>query len=187
MVCGFSSREIARAFLSSDTAISQRIARAKLRLRQVNTRLEIPALTALTPRLEPVLEVLYLLFNEGYSALEGDELVRTDFCHEAMRLCQLLTEHTLTNRPEVHALVALFLFQAARLPARADASGELLLLQEQDRSSWDQALITRGVEHLRQAASGHCVTDVHIEAEIAAHHTLSDDFAATDWPRILDC
>lgn len=104
-----------------------------------------------------------------------------------MRLCQLLTEHALTNRPEVHALAALFLFQAARLPARADGSGELLILQEQDRLAWDQELITRGVEHLRQAASGNCVTDVHIEAEIAAHHTLSDDFASTDWQRILDC
>ena len=187
IVGGFSSREIARAFLSSETTISQRIARAKLRLRQANMRLEIPALPALTPRLEPVLEVLYLLFNEGHSALEGDELVRTDLCHEAMRLCQLLAEHPVTNRPEVHALAALFLFQAARLPARSDASGELLLLQEQDRSSWDQELITLGVEHLRRAASGNRVTDVHIEAEIAAHHTLTDDFASTDWWRILDC
>ena len=187
LVCGFSSREIARAFLSSEPTISQRIARAKLRLRQANMRLEIPALPALTPRLEPVLEVLYLLFNEGYSALEGDELVRTDLCHEAMRLCQLLTEHAMTNRPEVHALAALFLFQAARLPARVDVAGELLLLQEQDRLSWDQELMTRGVVHLRRAASGSRVTDVHIEAEIAAHHTLTEDFASTDWRRILDC
>ncbi|ETX08205.1 MAG: hypothetical protein ETSY2_06775, partial [Candidatus Entotheonella gemina] len=187
LVGGFGTREIARAFLSNEVTIAQRIVRAKRRLRRADIRLEIPSSDELRSRLEPVLEVLYLLFNEGHSALEGAELVRMDLCHEAIRLCRLLAGHQLTNRPEVHALAALLLFQAARLPARANAAGELLLLQEQDRSAWDQQLIALEVEHLQQAATGNHLTDFHLEAEIAAHHTLADDFASTDWQCILDC
>ncbi len=187
IVGGFSTREIARAFLSNDRAIAQRIVRAKRRLREADIRLEIPSPEALDPRLEPVLEVLYLLFNEGHSALEGEELVRSDLCHEAIRLSRLLAEHPSTCRPEVDALTALLLFQAARLPTRADAAGELLLLQEQDRSSWDQQLIATGIEYLQRAAAGDSITTFHLEAEIAAHHALATDFASTDWRSIVNC
>ena len=136
-VGGFSTAEIARAFLCREATIAQRLVRAKRKLRQRAVELEMPPPRELAKRLDPVLEVLYLMFNEGYSALEGEDLVRTDLCHEAIRLVELLAAHPGTAEPRVHALAALFFFQAARLPARADAAGDLLLLAEQDRSLWD--------------------------------------------------
>ncbi len=127
------------------------------------------------------------MFNEGHSALEGEELVRTDMCHEAIRLCELLAEHPVTGAPKVHALGALLLFQGARLTARCDPAGELLLLSEQDRSLWDRAMIKRGLYRLRKSASGDEISDYHLEAEIASCHALAASFEATDWPRVLHC
>ncbi len=186
-VGGFSVSEIARAFLSQEAAVAKTLTRAKHRLREFNIKLEMPEPNKLPARLEPVLRVVYLMFNEGYSALEGEELVRTDLCHEAIRLCDLLTWHPITGAPEVHALSALLLFQGARLAARCDAAGELLLLSEQDRSLWDRAMIKRGLHQLRMSARGNEISDYHLEAEIASCHTLAESFAATDWPRVLDC
>jgi len=186
-VGGFSVSEIARAFLSQEPAIAKTLTRAKQRLRELNIKLEMPQPNKLPARLESVLSVIYLMFNEGYSALEGEELVRTDLCHEAIRLCELLAEHPVTGAPKVHALGALLLFQGARLTARCDAAGELLLLSEQDRSLWDRAMIKRGLYRLRKSASGDEISDYHLEAEIASCHTLAASFEATDWPRVLDC
>jgi RNA polymerase sigma-70 factor (ECF subfamily) len=186
-VGGFSVSEIARAFLAQEPAIAKTLVRAKQRLREFDIKLEMPQPDKLPARLESVLKVLYLMFNEGYSALEGEELVRTDLCHEAIRLCELLGEHPVTGGPKVHALAALLLFQGARLNARCDAAGELMLLAEQDRSLWNRAMLRRGLQHLRKSASGDELSDYHLEAEIASCHALADSFEATDWPRVLDC
>ncbi len=186
-VGGFSVEEIARAFLTGRATVAQRLVRAKRSLRDRRIELAIPAAEALPPRLDAVLEVLYLLFNEGYAATAGDELVRIDLCEEAMRLAELVAAHPLVGGPRVNALAALFLFQAARLPARKDADGEQLLLEEQDRSSWDRSLLRRGLEHLRLAARGETLSAYHLEAEIASCHALADSFEDTDWNKILAC
>jgi RNA polymerase sigma-70 factor (ECF subfamily) len=127
------------------------------------------------------------MFNEGYSALEGEALVRTDLCFEAIRLCELLAAHPDTSWPKVQAQTALLCFQAARLATRCDTAGDLLLLSEQDRKQWNQALLRRGLDYFRRSASGPELSDLHLEAEIAACHTLAPSFDDTDWPRVLGC
>jgi len=186
-VGGFSTAEIARAFLARESAIAQRLVRAKRRLRDCGARLEVPSPAELPERLGAVLEVVYLLFNEGYSALEGESAVRSDLCWEAMRLASLLTTHPSTRSPRAHALAALLHFQASRLATRTDPAGDLLLLEEQDRSRWDGAAIARGLKYLRASASGDEVSSYHLEAEIASCHALSPSFDATDWGRIVEC
>ncbi len=186
-VGGFSTAEIARAFLAREATVAQRLVRAKRKLKQHAVGLEMPAPEALGERLDPVLGVLYLMFNEGYSALEGDALVRSDLCHEAIRLVELLAQHPVTASPRVHALAALFFFQGARLATRADAAGDLMLLVEQDRSLWDAAMLRRGLAHLERSASGNRVSIYHLQAEIASCHALAPSFESTDWSRILSC
>jgi RNA polymerase sigma-70 factor (ECF subfamily) len=186
-VGGFSVPEIASAFLSREDSVTRMISRAKQKLRDARLRLEIPAPGALPYRLDPVLKVLYLMFNEGYSASEGDSLVRTDLCFEAIRLCELLAAHPVTGTPKTHALAALFLFQGARLSSRHDYRGDLLLLSEQDHDLWDKTAINRALHHFRVSASGDELSDHHLEAEIAACHALARDFESTEWERILAC
>jgi len=132
-----------------------------------------------------VLQTLYLLFNEGYKASSGDNLVREDLCYEAIRLATLLAEHPLANQPRTHALVALMLLDAARLPARVDTDGNILRLREQDRSKWNRPMIERGIIHLGQAASGDVLSEYHIQAGITACHCMAADYPSTDWSRIL--
>ncbi len=139
----------------------------------------------LPARLGSVLDVLYLMFNDGYDALDGDRVVRRDICSEALRLAEIVAEHPETGRPESHALAALFCFQAARFPARQDPSGDILLLSEQDRRSWDRALIERGARHMERAAAGDSLTTFHLEAGIAACHAVAPSFEETDWRAIL--
>lgn len=186
-VGGFGVREIASAFLAQEDSVTRMISRAKQKLRDGGIRLEIPPPAEIPHRLEPVLKVLYLMFNEGYSASEGDALVRTDLCFEAIRLCELLAAHPLTGTPKTHALAALFLFQGARLSSRHDYRGDLLLLSEQDHDLWDKAALDRGIYHFRLSASGDELSDYHLEAEIAACHSLAPDFESTEWERILGC
>jgi RNA polymerase sigma-70 factor (ECF subfamily) len=125
------------------------------------------------------------LFNEGYKASGGDDIVRKELCHEAVRLCALLAGHPVGNRPHVHALLALMLLNAARLPARTDADGDILRLKEQDRSLWDQAMIARGLYHLMRSTGGDELSVYHLEAGIAACHAAARDYESTDWRRIL--
>jgi RNA polymerase sigma factor (sigma-70 family) len=183
IVGGFSVGEIARAYLAKDDAIAKMLTRAKQKLRTLD--LNIPAGDQLNERLDSVLRVLYLMFNEGYSASEGSDLIRRDLCQEATRLVGILIEHPLTSLPRAYALCALFLFQAARLATRTNAEGDLLLLADQDRSLWDRTLLAAGLEHFRRAASGDELSDYHIEAEIASIHALASDYSTTDWPRIV--
>jgi len=185
VVCGFGVEEIARVFLSSGIAVSQRLVRAKRTIRDQGIRFEVPDPERLPERLDAVLEVLYLLFTEGYAATAGDRLIRDDLCLEAIRLAESLTENTLTDQPECHALLALMLFQTARLPSRTDAAGDLLLLEEQDRGLWDRSMIHRGLLHLEQAARGDRLSAYHLQAEIAAVHANTAHFTLTDWEHIL--
>lgn len=185
VVGGFSLAEIARAFLAREDAVSQRVLRARNRLKELGAPVELPPPEELPHRLDSALEVLYLMFNEGYSALAGDDLVRTDLCHEAIRLAELLAEHPRVRTPPVHALAALLLFHASRLSARSDAAQELLLLDEQDRSLWDRGMIRRGLEHFGHSARGDELTQYHLEAEIASCHALAPTLADTDWARVV--
>jgi RNA polymerase sigma factor (sigma-70 family) len=185
IVSGFSVGEIARAYLAKNDAIAKMLTRAKQRLRTLD--LNIPAGDQLNERLDSVLRVMYLMFNEGYSASEGSDLVRRELCEEAIRLAQILRGHPLTSVPRAYALSALFLFQTARLETRINAEGDLLLLAEQDRSLWDRSLIAAGLEDLRRAASGEELSEYHLEAEIASIHALAPDYRSTDWTRILGC
>jgi predicted RNA polymerase sigma factor len=185
VVCGFGVAEIARAFLSTETAIMQRLVRAKRMIRDEAVRFEVPDPEQLDERLGAVLEVLYLLFTEGYAATVGDRLIKNDLCAEAIRLAEALTENSATAQPECHALLALMLFQAARLPARTDALGDLLLLEEQDRTLWDRSMIHLGLIHLGQAAQGEKLSTYHLQAEIAAIHSTTEHFTHTNWESIL--
>ena len=200
---GFSVREIARAFLADEAAIAQRIVRAKRQIRDERLTLELPAGPELHQRLDSVLEVLYLMFNEGYSAHEGEELVRQDLCYEALRLGRLIASASIQRArsasardrpdrvedpiatPRVHALVALMALQAARLPARVDAAGDLVLLDDQDRSRWDERLISIGFQHFDRSMSGDDVSEYHVQAAIAATHARAPDPESVDWPVIL--
>ncbi|HYM04491.1 MAG TPA: sigma-70 family RNA polymerase sigma factor [Stellaceae bacterium] len=185
LVGGFSVDEIADAFLAQSAAIAQRLVRAKRQIRDESIPLEIPADGELHERVSSVLDVLYLLFNEGYGAHGGDNLTRADLCGEAIRLARLVAENPHTDRPAAHALLALMLLQASRLPARTDEVGDLLLLADQDRARWDRASISEGMAHLDRAAAGTELTPYHIEAAIAACHATARDAASTDWPYVL--
>lgn len=181
---GFNVREIARAFLADDAAIAQRLVRAKRLIRDRELTLDLPEGPHLAERLDSVLEVIYFLFNEGYAAHEGQDLIRQDLCGEALRLGRLLADSSL-SAPRAHALVALLALEAARLPARVDEAGDLILLEDQDRSLWDQRLIALGFYHFDRSIAGHQVSEYHIQAAIAANHARAANLESTDWPAIL--
>jgi len=182
---GFSTAEIARAFLGSEAALEKQLTRTKQRIADAGIGFELPEGEDLSPRLDGVLSALYLMFNEGHKATDGEHLLREDLCREAIRLMLLLLEHPVGNTPRSHALLALMLLTAARFPSRLDAQGALLRLEDQDRSRWDQTLIERGLRHLATAAQGGELSEFHLQAGIAALHSVAPDHAATDWPRIL--
>jgi RNA polymerase sigma-70 factor (ECF subfamily) len=184
-LCGFSPAEIARAFLTTEAAIAKRLTRAKQRIKELQIPFEIPSGEDLAPRIDTVLQTIYLLFNEGYKASSGDNLIRQDLCDEAIRLGTLIAEHPATNLPKAHALLALMLLNAARFSTRTDAEGNILRLQDQDRSRWRQDLIARGIMHLGQSAAGQNLSDYHLQAGIAACHCTAHNYDSTDWPRIL--
>ena len=184
-LCGFGLTEISRAFLTTDAAIAKRITRAKQKIRQARIPFEIPPGEELAQRLESVLESLYLLFNEGYKASSGDNLVREELCDEALRLAELLAEHPAGNQPKTHALLALMLLNASRTPTRVDSEGNLLRLKEQDRTHWDQPMIARGMFHFAQSAAGDELSEYHLQAGIAACHCTAKDYESTDWRQIL--
>jgi len=183
-VGGFSVREIGRAFLAEETAIAQRLVRAKRQIRDRKLTLEMPRGAELTERLDSVLEVVYFLFNEGYTAHEGEALVRQDLCAEALRLGQIVSGSSIAE-PRVYALVALMAFEAARLAARVDESGDLILLDDQDRGKWDKRLIALGYHYFDRCMAGEEVSEYHMQAAIAATHARAADAASTDWPMIL--
>ncbi len=184
-LCGFGNSEIAQALLLKEEAVKKRLQRATKQLVDAQVTLEPPPASELRARLEVVHQVLYLLFNEGYSPARGESALRTDLCEEAARLCYLLCGHPRLSTPATHALMALMLFHAARLDARLDARGALLFMEEQDRTRWDQRLIRRAQEILDHSAEGTEVSVYHLEAGIAMHHATAPSLAETDWQAIL--
>lgn len=184
IVGGFGMGEIARALLSTETTIAQRIVRAKRQIREQSISLELPHGSDLVQRLDSVLEVIYLVFNEGYAAYSGEDLIRTELCTEALRLGNLVAESSLTS-PKVHALVSLMAFQAARLPARVDNEGNMVLLEDQDRKLWDRRLLSHAFRELERSAEGDEITSYHVQAAIASVHAQAEDSASTDWRTIL--
>jgi len=184
-VGGFSVREIARAFLADDAAIAQRLVRAKRQIREQELTLEMPRSTDLESRLDSAMETIYFIFNEGYSTHEGQDLIRKDLCFEALRLGRLLAASSIAA-PQVHALVAVMALQAARLPARIDEAGDLILLEDQDRTRWDQGLIAMGFHYFDLSMTGEQVSEYHAQAAIAATHARAESLQAIDWPAILE-
>lgn len=185
-LCGFGVSEIAAAFLMTEAAAAKKLVRARQRLREERVAFEVPAGEVLADRLEAVLQALYLLFNEGYKASSGDELVRHDLCREAVRLLHALIQHPAGDQPQAHALLALMLFNVARLESRVSHDGRLLLLADQDRSRWDRRLVGLGVQHLALSSRGTALTEFHFEAGIAACHVTAASHSSTNWGRILE-
>lgn len=184
ILCGFGIEEIANAFLSNKETINKRLLRAKAKLREQNVKIAFPPAAEIEKRLETVLTTLYLLFNEGYYSLSNNTTVRKELCLEAVRLCYLLTINESTNKPQVNALLALMYFQASRIEARVDQSGEQVLYDDQDPGLWDQDLIERGKLFLERAAAGTTLSKFHIEAGLALQHTIHQD-TPEKWERIL--
>jgi RNA polymerase sigma factor (sigma-70 family) len=182
---GLSVGEIASAFLTSEDTIAKRIYRAKEKIKQENIKLEPPGLFELPHRLDSVLHVLYLLFNEGYHSTHSDAVIREDLCEEAMRLAYLLVQRNSTNLPKVNALLSLMCLQASRFAARTGALGEIILLEDQDRTQWSKPLIRKGLEFLEQASIGDTVSEYHVEASIASVHALAPRFEDTGWHQLV--
>ena len=182
-VCGLATEEIAAAFLIPAPTLAQRIVRAKAKIRDARIPYEVPAASELPERLEPVLRVVYLVFNEGYAASSGTSLVRHDLCAEAIRLARLLVE--LLPEPEAMGLLALMLLQDSRRTARISASGELVLLDEQDRSLWNRAQIEEGTALVDRLLAARRIGPYTLQAVIASVHARAPDAGATDWRQIV--
>jgi RNA polymerase sigma-70 factor (ECF subfamily) len=182
-VCGLTTEEIARAFLTGPPTVAQRIVRAKAKIRADRLPYEVPPQGELADRLEPVLQVVYLVFTEGYAPASGDSVVRTDLADEAIRLGRLLVE--LLPEPEALGLLALMLLQDARRAARTSADGDLILLPDQDRSCWDRERIAEGAALLGRATSSGRIGPYALQAAIAAAHAEAPTAEATDWDRIV--
>lgn len=182
-ICDLTTEEIARAFLVPPATIAQRIVRAKGKIREAKIPYQVPSLAELPERLDSVLRVIYLVFNEGYSASMGADLTRDDLTCEAIRLGRLLLE--LLPEPEVMGLLALMLLHESRRPARTSASGELVLLDEQDRALWDASLIAEGCALVEQALTTRRFGPYGLQAAIAAVHAEAPSAEHTDWPQIV--
>lgn len=183
-LCGLSVTEISKAFLTNDETITKRIYRAKEKIKAAQIEVDVPEGNELQERTDAVLKSLYLLFNEGYNSSNPDNLIRKDLCEEAIRLCHLLTQHSLTRFPRTYALLSLFCFQSSRLHARLDDKGHIIILKYQDRTKWHQPLIQRGFDYLEMAAEPFEVSSYHLEAAIASIHAASPAFDKTDWKSI---
>lgn len=184
LIGGLSTGEIARAFLASEQTIAQRIVRAKKTLGNAGVAYEVPHGAEREPRLGSVLEVVYLIFNEGYAASAGDDAIRPQLCHEAMRLGRILAALT-PDEPEVHGLLALMEIQASRFPARTSSDGTPIPLSHQNRARWDRLLIQRGLAGLERAGSLGGMNGVYVlQAALAACHARTRHYEDTDWKQI---
>jgi len=184
-LCGFGISEIARALLVADETVKKRLQRATRDLIDHHVSLEPPDATQLIERLDAVHQVLYLIFNEGHSPSKGEAPIRPDLCEDAAYLCHLLCSHPRCSTPTTRALMAVMLFHAARLDARLDDHGSVLLMEDQDRTRWDHRLIERAKEFLDQSAEGTVISTFHLEAGIALYHCSAKNYSETDWPAIL--
>ena len=183
-LCGLSVSEISKAFLTTEETIAKRIYRAKEKIKTEKIELDVPQNNELSSRIDTVLKSLYLLFNEGYKSSNPDILIREDLCEEAMRLCFILTQHSLTAFPRSKALLALMCFQASRLDARLDDKNNIILLKNQDRSKWNRSLMSKGFELMEESTEPFEVSTYHFEAAIASQHASARSFEQTDWKSI---
>ena len=183
-LCGLSVNEISKAFLTTEETIAKRIYRAKEKIKAEKIELDVPQSSELSARVDTVLKSLYLLFNEGYKSSTADELIREDLCEDAMRLCFILTQHSLTAFPRSKALLALMCFQASRLDARLDDENNIILLKHQDRSKWNRSLMSKGFELMEESTEPFEVSTYHLEAAIASQHAAARSFEQTNWKSI---
>jgi RNA polymerase sigma-70 factor (ECF subfamily) len=184
ILCGFGIDEIAEAFLSNKETINKRLFRAKEKLRTENIKMELPPENEIANRLDNVLHIIYLLFNEGYYSKTQNEILRKDLSLEAMRLCIMLTEYERTNTPKTNALMALMCFHASRFNARETNENSFVLYEEQDETLWDTVLINQGIHFLGLSAEGNEISSYHLEARIAYWHCIKED-TREKWEDIL--
>jgi RNA polymerase sigma factor (sigma-70 family) len=184
ILCGFGIEEIADAFLSNKETINKRLFRAREKLREEKIRLRMPEVREIDERLATVMTTLYLLFNEGYYSLSQDSTIRKELCFEAMRLCRMLVENPMTNKPAVNALLSLMCSHASRFEARVGPQGEMVLYDDQDTSLWDEELISQGGYYLSCSAHGPFLSRYHLEASIAYWHCIKED-TTEKWENIL--
>jgi RNA polymerase sigma factor (sigma-70 family) len=184
ILCGFGIDEIAEAFLSNKETINKRLFRAKEKLRTENVRMELPSESEITNRLDTVLHIIYLLFNEGYYSKTQNQILQKELCFEALRLGVMLTEYERTNRPKTNALLALMCFHASRFSARQTNEGALILYEQQNEELWDKALIHQGIHFLDRSVQGNEISSYHLEAKIAYWHCVKED-TPEKWDDIL--
>jgi RNA polymerase sigma-70 factor (ECF subfamily) len=184
-LCGFSTSELARAFVTAEDTISKRLYRTKNFFRERKIKPEFPPADQLNNRTEAVLRTIYLIFNEGYNATHTSELIRRDLLDQAMYLCRLLAANPHTALPEVFAAMALMCFHTARIDSRISDEGDIILLAQQDRGKWNRALIAEGNNYLNKAAFGDRLSSYHVEAAIAYEHCAAETFDQTNWQQIL--
>ncbi len=185
-LCGFSIPEIAKAFLTTEENIKKRLVRARQKIREDKIPFEVPQGKELEKRLQAVSETLYLLFNEGYSASKGNDIVRYELCEEAIRLAEIILAHpAIQNKTNVYSLLALMQLNASRFKARQDDKGGLVTMEEQDRSLWDNELIEKGIAALDRSSSVQQLSVYYILAAVSACHCTAPDYRSTDWKTIL--
>lgn len=185
-LCGFGIPEISKAFLTTEDTINKRLVRARQKIREENIPFQVPEGDKLEPRLDAVLETIYLLFNEGYSASKGNNLIRYDLCQEAIRLVEIIIDHALIkNKSSAYALLALMLFNAARFKSRLNANDEIIEMSKQDRSMWETPFIIKGFYYFDKSSEKDSLSKYHILAAISACHCVSPSYSETNWNKIL--
>ena len=185
LIGGFGNKEIAKALLKKEETIAKSFTRAKKRMKENVRTLDSPLEIGLKSRLTIVLRIIYLLFTEGYAASSGEVLIKKDICIEAIRLALLLTMNKSCDRPEVHALIALMCLHASRFEARTDQNGEMVDLENQDRSVYDKELVKVGIQHLEKASVDAQPSNYHLQAAVSYYHSTAKSFLDTDWKSIL--
>lgn len=185
-LCGLSTKEIARAFLTTEDTISKRLYRTKETFRKENISVEFPKNEDLKLRIQGVLNSIYLLFNEGFNSNKQEERIRIDLVNDAMMLGKMLIENKHTQQPQTFSLMALMCFHASRMDSRIDKNGDIVLLQNQDRTLWDKGLIQEGNHFMNLAANGKEISNYHIEAAIVYEHCSAEKFEETNWKHILE-
>ena len=185
-LCGFGNGHISRALLKSTDAVEKAISRARIKFKKVAINLDIPEVANLKDRIDGVLKVIYLQFNEGYKVSDGAQLTNKGLCIDAIRLAELIATYPDLAVPELYALLALMYFQASRLDTRVDGNGYLLTLDKQDRRNWNYKFILQGNIYLGRAATGPSLTEYHLEATIASYHCAAKTYEETNWQAIVE-